>query len=108
VGGRLPDHPGDAAALASSPALWEILRAAGTLRREVLDQILIMDERHLTTLLVEYLIHYDGHRPHRSRQQRPPEIDVQPTQAAAAVTDLSSIRRKQVVTGLINESQRAA
>jgi len=54
------------------------------------------------------LIHYNAHRPHRSRQQRPPEIDIQPTQPAAAVTDLSSVRRKQAVTGLINEYQHAA
>jgi putative transposase len=83
-------------------------RVIGTLRRELLDKVLIVNERHLTTVLTEYLIHYNGHRPHRSRQQRPPEIDVQPTQPAATVTDLSSIRRKQAVTGLINEYQHAA
>jgi transposase InsO family protein len=83
-------------------------RVIGTLRRELLDKILIVNERHLTTVLTEYLIHYNGHRPHRSRQQRPFEIDVQPTQPATAVTDLSSIRRKQAVTGLINEYHHAA
>ena len=54
-------------------------RVIDTLRRELLDKILIVNERHLTTVLTEYLIHYNGHRPHRSRQQRPPESDVQPT-----------------------------
>ncbi|HEY0693087.1 MAG TPA: hypothetical protein VGD71_29095 [Kribbella sp.] len=67
-----------------------------------------MNERHLTTVLTEYRIHYNGHRPHRSRQQRPPESDIQPTRPAAAVTDLPSVRRKQAVTGLINEYHHAA
>jgi transposase InsO family protein len=63
-------------------------RVIGTLRRELLDRTLILGERHLTMPLTEYLIHYNGHRPHRSRHQRPPEIDDQPTQPAATVTDL--------------------
>ncbi|WP_206069044.1 integrase core domain-containing protein [Nonomuraea composti] len=46
-------------------------RVIGTLRRELLDRILILNERHLVLVLREYLIHYNGHRPHQSRQQRP-------------------------------------
>ncbi|MGP4096424.1 integrase core domain-containing protein [Nonomuraea sp. KM90] len=42
-----------------------------TLRRELLDRILILDERHLALVLQAYLIHYNGHRPHPSRYQRP-------------------------------------
>lgn len=83
-------------------------RMIGTLRRELLDRILILGERHLTRVLVAYVSHYNSHRPHRSRHQRPPEIDDQPTQPAATVTDLSAIHRKQVVTGLINEYRPAA
>jgi putative transposase len=45
------------------------------------------------------------HRPHQSRQQRPPDIETQPVRDAA---DLRSIRRKPVVTGLINEYHQAA
>ncbi|GAA4966026.1 transposase InsO family protein [Nonomuraea thailandensis] len=39
-------------------------RIIGTLRRELLDRILVLNERHLTFVLREYLIHYNGHRPH--------------------------------------------
>ncbi|MEV1171377.1 integrase core domain-containing protein [Nonomuraea sp. NPDC049784] len=83
-------------------------RVIGTLRRELLDRILIVSERHLAFVLREYLIHYNGHRPHQSRQQRPPDI---PTQPARDVTDLNylrSIRQKPVVTGVINEYRHAA
>ncbi|MEU6788848.1 integrase core domain-containing protein [Nonomuraea angiospora] len=52
-------------------------RVIGTLRRELLDRILILNERHLTFVLREYLIHYNGHRPHQSRNQRPPDIATQ-------------------------------
>ncbi|MGW6504365.1 integrase core domain-containing protein [Nonomuraea angiospora] len=48
-------------------------RAIGSLRRELLDRILILNERHLVLVLQEYLIHYNGHRPHQSRHQRPPD-----------------------------------
>jgi hypothetical protein len=47
-------------------------RVNGTHRRELLDRILVVGERHLALVLREYLIHYNGHRPHQSRLQRPP------------------------------------
>jgi putative transposase len=43
-----------------------------TVRSECTDRMLIYDERHLRTLLSEFAGHYNGHRPHQSRQQRPP------------------------------------
>jgi len=66
-------------------------RVIGTLRRELLDRILILGERHLVLVLREYLIHYDRYRPHQSRQQRPPDID---TQSVRDVAGLRSVRRK--------------
>jgi len=56
-------------------------------------------------MLREYLIHYNRHRPHQSRQQRPPDVETQPVWDAA---DLRSVRRRPVVAGLINEYHRAA
>lgn len=56
-------------------------------------------------MLREYVNHYNGHRPHQSRQQRPPDIETQPTRD---VSDLRSARRKPVVAGLINEYHYAA
>jgi putative transposase len=80
-------------------------RVIGTLRRELLDRTLILSECHLDLVLREYLTHYNGHRPHQSRRQRPPDIETQPV---GDVADLRSVRRKPVVTGLINEYRNAA
>ena len=47
-------------------------RYVGTLRRECLDHLLIHGEQHLRRILAEYAQHYNDHRPHQSREQRPP------------------------------------
>jgi len=74
-----------------------------TARTEVTDRMLIFGERHLRLILAEYEAHYNGRRPHRSRQLRPPRPD-------HPVADLSQerIRRRPVLGGLINEYERAA
>jgi putative transposase len=74
-----------------------------TARTEVTDRMLIFGERHLRTVLAEYETHYNGRRPHRSRQLRPPRPD-------HPVADLSKerIKRRPVLGGLINEYERAA
>ena len=74
-----------------------------TARTEVTDRMLIFGQRHLRTILAQYEAHYNGRRPHRSRQLRPPRPD-QP------VADLSRerIKRRTVLGGLINEYERAA
>jgi hypothetical protein len=46
-------------------------RFVGTLRRECLDHVLILGERHLCKILAEYVRHYNGHRPHQGRRQEP-------------------------------------
>ncbi|GAA2400499.1 hypothetical protein GCM10010191_04580 [Actinomadura vinacea] len=83
-------------------------RVIGTLRREILDRTLILGVRHLALVIGEYLIHYNRHRPHQSRQQRPPDTEPQPIRATAEPIDLRRIRRKRVVTGLISEYHHAA
>jgi transposase InsO family protein len=41
-------------------------RWVGTVRRELLDRMLIVGCRQLRSVLAEYADHYDGHRPHRA------------------------------------------
>ena len=72
-------------------------------RGECTDRILVHGERHLVSVLNEYTAHYNQHRPHQSRQQRPPDHDDQVTVPA----DLP-IRRSKVLGGVINEYYRAA
>jgi len=47
-------------------------RLIGTLRREVLDQVLIYGENHLRRLLSRYADYYNRVRPHRSLQKDAP------------------------------------
>jgi hypothetical protein len=44
----------------------------GTLRRELLDKILIVNERHLRQILTVYLHHFNTTRPHRTLGQLAP------------------------------------
>jgi putative transposase len=74
-----------------------------TARTEVTDRMLILGERHLRLVLAEYEAHYNGRRPHRSRQLRPPRPD-----HPAADLSREQIRRRPVLGGLINEYERAA
>ena len=41
-------------------------RVIGTLRRECLDQMIVLNERHLSRVLREYVEHYNTMRPHRT------------------------------------------
>jgi putative transposase len=47
-------------------------RWVGTVRREVLDRMLIVGGRHLQSVLAEYADHYNVYRPHRALGQAPP------------------------------------
>ena len=72
-------------------------------RAECTDRLLIYSERHLRSALGQYASHYNGHRPHQSRQQRPPDQDGQ----ASPPLD-SPVRRRKVLGGVINEYYQAA
>ena len=74
-----------------------------TARAECTDRMLIYGERHLRLVLGEYAGHYNGHRPHQSRQQRPPDHDGQ----ASPPLDLP-VQRRKVLGGVINEYYQAA
>jgi putative transposase len=74
-----------------------------TVRTELTDRILIFGERQLRHVLAVYTRHYNGQRPHRGRQLRPPRPDHPiPDQPAQRIT------RHAVLGGLLNEYQPAA
>ena len=77
-------------------------RFVSTVRAELTDRVLIFSQRHLRVVLAEYVQHYNGRRPHRARELRPPR----PTHPVA---DLSyeRIKCRPVLGGLINEYERA-
>ena len=47
-------------------------RLVGTLRRELLDRMLILGEAHLRAVLTEYQEHYNTTRPHQAISQHTP------------------------------------
>ena len=47
-------------------------RFVGSIRRELLDRILIINQRHAAAVLQEYTHHYNTHRPHRTLVQAAP------------------------------------
>ncbi len=61
-------------------------RVIGTLRRELPDRVLILNERHLVLVLREYLTHYNRPRPRQSRRQRVPETHPSDTWPACGMS----------------------
>jgi putative transposase len=82
-------------------------RIIGTLRREVLDRLLIVNEHHLRWVLTEYLRHYNTARPHRALGQLAPAHAESGPPKPINLAD-HRIRRKQVLGGLTHEYQIAA
>nr|WP_083391406.1 integrase core domain-containing protein [Parafrankia soli] len=78
-------------------------RRIGTARRECTDRLLIVSERHLTSVLTGYVEHFNTHRPHRSLGQHPPDLP-----PAVAPTPDSTIRRTRILGSMINEYRNAA
>ena len=83
-------------------------RLVGTLRRELLDRVLILGEAHLRTVLAEYRVHYNTARPHQGIAQRVPDGEHDDGHLTVADLDRGRIHRKPVLGGLINEYSRAA
>jgi transposase InsO family protein len=83
-------------------------RLVSTMRREILNRVLILGETHLPTVLTEYQVHYNTARP--SPGHRPAHPRRRTWRSPAIMTDVDGerIRRKPVLGGLINEYARAA
>jgi transposase InsO family protein len=75
-------------------------RVIGTLRRECLDHLIVLTERHLRTVLSEFSRYYNGDRPHRTLQLQTPRPHV--------VTATGPIRARSVLGGLHHAYERAA
>jgi transposase InsO family protein len=79
-------------------------RFVGTLRRELLDRILIVNTAHARQVPGEYETHFNAHRPHRSLGQAAPlrALPSVPADPDAAVT------RRDRLGGLIHEYAQVA
>jgi transposase InsO family protein len=75
-------------------------RVIGTLRRECLDHLLVLDERHLRAVLTEFAAFSNGARPHRTLGLETPLPAVRPT--------AGPIRARPVLGGLHHTYERAA
>jgi putative transposase len=79
-------------------------RFVGTIRRELLDRLLIINRRHAATVLRDFQRHYNNHRPHRSLGQAAP---LRPLPRRTP-TGTYKIRRRDRVGGLLHEYQHVA
>ncbi|WP_411293687.1 integrase core domain-containing protein [Streptomyces kunmingensis] len=78
----------------------------GSIRLEALDHVLILNGAHAQHVLTAYERHYNDHRPHLARNQRPPGADQRPI----TVHELEGRRllRTRILGGVINEYRYAA
>ena len=81
-------------------------RITGTLRRELLDRMLILNEHHPRRTLTNYLEHYNERRPHHGTGQLTP---AQAETSPPTPINLAEhrIHRRAILGGLINEYQIA-
>jgi transposase InsO family protein len=81
-------------------------RWIGTLRRELLDRAVIWNRQQLERIVIDYIDHYNEHRPHRSLDQRSPSPNV-PIPTRSPGSD-PVVRRSSRCDGLIHEYRIAA
>jgi len=63
--------------------------------------MLVVNQRHLETVIYEYCLHYNDERPHRSRNQRPPACRGDRIQVAGG-----QIERSTRLGGLLSDYRR--
>jgi putative transposase len=79
-------------------------RFVGTVRRELLNRLLIINHRHGAAALKRYARHYNEHRPHRALGQAAP---LRPL-PDRTTTEIHNIRRRDRLGGLIHEHRQVA
>jgi putative transposase len=79
-------------------------RFVGSIRRELLDRILIMNQRHAAAALSGYQDHYNHHRPHCALRHAAP-LRALPEHHQA---DTTRVRRLDRLGGLIHQYQQVA
>jgi len=79
-------------------------RFVGTIRRELLDRLLIINEQHAAVALDEYERHYNDHRSHRALGQATP---LRPLPERTR-TEIDNVRRHDRLGGLLHEYQQVA
>ena len=75
-------------------------RGIGTLRRECLDHMLVLDEHHLLSVVREFVAYYNSDRPHRTLGLQTPEPRPRPT--------TGPMWSRPVLNGLHHVYERAA
>ena len=79
-------------------------RFVGSIRRELLDRILFINQRHAATVLTTYENHFNRHRPHRALAQAAP-LRALPERHQ---TDTSHVHRQDRLGGLLHEYHQVA
>ena len=79
-------------------------RVVGTLRRECLDHLIVVNERHLRLVLREFVRHYYETRPHRALALEVPRGEYECKHPPEA----SRIRSRDILGGLLHDYELAA
>jgi len=79
-------------------------RFVGTIRRELLDHLLIINQRHAAAVLRAFERHYNHHRPHHTLGQAAPSRPLR----CRAPTETHEIQRHDRLGGLVHEYPQVA
>ena len=79
-------------------------RVVGTLRRECLDHVIIVNERHLRLVLREFVRHYNEQRPHRGLSLAAPRREP----ASEPPLHAHTVRGRPILGGLLHEYESDA
>jgi hypothetical protein len=98
-------HMGIEEVLIAPQSPWQnpyVERLIGSIRRELLDQVIVLNERHLTRLLQSYLDYYHDYRTHRAL-----DMDT-PVPCPVQLPEFGRVRAVPEVGGLHHHYERIA